>query len=499
MQLYEKLDFLMNITQTSNRLLAQELQVDPSLVSRLRTGTRGMPRNREQVRRMAECFARRCMIDFQRQALSELLGIKQALTMKSDQLSEILYYWLCGDTDSVGHFMRTLETLNVDGDRESSDVDSCSLSTSNSIYYGNDGKRAAARAVFQHLLSLSKPGTILLFADEADDWIIEDYSFTSGLQGWALELFQRGFRICQITPPIVSADQAFESLIRWLPAYITGQVEAYYYPRLRDNVHRRSMIVLPGEIAMLSNSTAGRRSSYATIVTTDRRLTKTYAEEFQDYLSLCRLMLHTYTTMETLMHCFTQFLACEGPRIQKLPSLSAETMPPELMDYCVERERSTGLNSLSSFFLQDMEVFKGEKDSLDFIDIARLASADEVRTGTVPVIASFGTEEMIYYTPETYVSHLQNILRMMELCENYHFVPLTGEADKDGMLMIKGETRALLVRAAAPFTTFEISQPEIVALCREHLLRTADKIGFGGIHRVKTMSQLRELIRILQA
>jgi len=43
MQFWEMLDFLMKTTQTSNRMLAQELKVDPSLISRLRTGDRNRP------------------------------------------------------------------------------------------------------------------------------------------------------------------------------------------------------------------------------------------------------------------------------------------------------------------------------------------------------------------------------------------------------------------------------------------------------------------------
>ena len=46
MQFWEMLDFLMKTTQTSNRMLAQELKVDPSLISRLRTGDRNRPRQR---------------------------------------------------------------------------------------------------------------------------------------------------------------------------------------------------------------------------------------------------------------------------------------------------------------------------------------------------------------------------------------------------------------------------------------------------------------------
>ena len=113
MQFYEKLIFLLNLTQTSNRMLAHELQVDPSLISRLRTGTRGVPHNREHIKVMSSYFARKCTTEYQRQALSEMLGIKLALTMKAEQLSEILYYWLCGDADEVGRFIHTFETFAV--------------------------------------------------------------------------------------------------------------------------------------------------------------------------------------------------------------------------------------------------------------------------------------------------------------------------------------------------------------------------------------------------
>ena len=107
MQFYEKLIFLQNLTQVTNRMLAHEIQVDPSQISRLRTGARGIPRNRDLIKAMSSYFAKRCNTEYQRQALSGMLGIKQALTLKKDQLSEILYYWLCGESAEVGRFIRT--------------------------------------------------------------------------------------------------------------------------------------------------------------------------------------------------------------------------------------------------------------------------------------------------------------------------------------------------------------------------------------------------------
>ena len=109
MQFYEKLIFLLNLTQVTNRTLARELKVDPSLISRLRTGARGVPKNKEHIKAMSSFFAKRCTTQYQKQALSGMLGIKQALTMKKELLTEVLYYWLCGETDEVGRFIRTFE------------------------------------------------------------------------------------------------------------------------------------------------------------------------------------------------------------------------------------------------------------------------------------------------------------------------------------------------------------------------------------------------------
>lgn len=120
-------------------MLAHELQVDPSLISRLRTGTRGVPHNREHIKVMSSYFARKCTTEYQRQALSGMLGIKLALTMKTEQLSEILYYWLCGDADEVGRFMRTFETFLVGEVDTSQKIESCDLKADNMAYYGKEG------------------------------------------------------------------------------------------------------------------------------------------------------------------------------------------------------------------------------------------------------------------------------------------------------------------------------------------------------------------------
>lgn len=505
MQFYEKLIFLQNLLQITNRMLAHELQVDPSLISRLRTGARGVPRNREHLKTMSSYFARRCNTEYQRKALSDVLGIKQALTAQEESLADILYCWLSEEsTDGVGRFMRTFESLDVEDKGSVGSSAPYNPSADNAVYYGNDGKRAAVRALYQHLRSLESPCTVYVMTDEADNWITEDYEFYQELQSWWMGLANLGFYFCYIAPPVSPVDLAFESLIRWIPVYMTGQAAAYFYPRLRDQVHRRTLVVVPGRIALISNSMAHQTTATATILTSDQRLTQTYLAQFQDYLSMCRPMLHTYTTHESLMHCFTRFLSMEGARIQKVPSLSADTAPPELIARCMEHMTQPDLDKLQRFYLQEFNHLKENRDNSEFIDITYLASADEVRKGTVPILLSYGSDSSpLYYTPETYCLHLKNILHILETRDHYHFIPIGKDRKAGSTLMVKEGQKALIVHRSHdahdfPLSVIEISQPEIVQLCQEHLLLFADRIGYADRYRIKIMSQIKERIKELQ-
>lgn len=498
MQFYEKLLFIMNLTQTQNKELAQAIQVDPSIISRLRNGKRGVPRNPELLRSMALYFSERCNTEYQRRALAETAGVKRIITAKRSQLSDFLFHWFSGNADGVERFMRTFESLKIE--EAASNVSSYSppiSSKGNFIYYGNEGKRAAVRALYQQLQTRQEPCTICILADETDDWLMEDYDFTASMQAGLLGCLQRGFEICHIIPSIYTGDQILESLSRWMPLYITGKVHAYFYPHIRDRLHRHTILLLPGQIALASHSMSGQTSSYASMLTTDPRLLQAIEAEFQDYLSMCRPMLNTYSQPRNLLQCVVNFHAAHGFCIQKLLSLSGVTAPLELIDNTIEQREDAELKDLGEIYYQEME--KQDRSHYNMIEIVHLASAEQVRAGTVPIVCTYGTAKRLYYTPETYALHLKNILHIMETCETYHFVPLEEPLEQESSIMVKENNKALLVHTSEPFTIFEISQPEIVALYREYLLRLAEKQGYTGIHRTRIKSRLRELIRELQS
>ncbi|MGN1097492.1 MAG: hypothetical protein ACI4SS_01195, partial [Clostridia bacterium] len=135
-----------------------------------------------------------------------------------------------------------------------------------------------------------------------------------------------------------------------------------------------------------------------------------------------------------------------------------------------------------------------------YIDMCRLATAEEVRAGIVPVAAPVeGCSGQLCYTPAAYSLHLKNIMRLMDRFENYFFLPLREKESMNYDLFVNESGMALIVCPRPLTTVLEISRPAMVDALREHLLRKADAVGYDGIQREKVRMELRALIQELDS
>lgn len=110
----EKLDFVMNLTKTSNSALAHAVSLDASYISRLRTGKRLMPKDNRMIQGMAAFLARRFTEDYQKKALSDTLKLRN-LPGDSSLLADEMTRWLLRDdadsTQQVGQFLSALSGM----------------------------------------------------------------------------------------------------------------------------------------------------------------------------------------------------------------------------------------------------------------------------------------------------------------------------------------------------------------------------------------------------
>ena len=490
----EKLSFLMHITQTSNKELAAELGVDPSMISLLRTGKRRPSKKSGQALRMAEYFARRCPAAFQRQALSEMLGQASiSPTMPAEALADALAHWLQGeDVQLAEAILSSIGTLPLQAERAAeTPVPAAAPESQTRFFYGEAGRREVMALMMQQLLEMESPGQVLTVVDDNLEWLLSDYPLMRRIQSGFLQLLERGFFFHQIMPPLNYINRYAESLQFWLPIYTTGQAKVYYYPRLRGNLYRHSIIVVPGRCVQYACSVALGSTSDVTLFSTDPQLVAAFEKQFQEHIALCRPSLNVHRDPVDLPLYLKDFVTREGDTVQAVGTLSPNSMPREMLERCV---RESGTAQL----LLELPRFEELLREGVYIDMCRIATAEQVRAGEVPMIADIGgASDGLRHTPKTYCMHLRNILRLMDQHENYFFLPLEQKDWPGYDLYVNDGGMALVVRTDISFLLLEIRRPPMIAALREFLMRKAENTGYDGMHREKIRMTLRALIQEL--
>ncbi len=504
MNFAEKLTFLINITSTSNKQLAIVAHVDPSLISMLRSGKRQVPKNNKYMDAVATYFSKKCVGNYQRIALSEALNRKYLpVQMDTEQLSAILFDWLTDSRDEVGQFLNTFEQFSFEEVKERKTVATKPDSLSRSLnysYFGDEGKRGAINTFLDILQAQDKPGTVLLSTDENLDWLYEG-DYHAQLMSQMLSLVKKGFRICYIAAPIQTAEQGFDTLSRWLPLHLTGQIDAYYYPRLRDVLYHRTMIILPGVASVLSSSIGNQTKNRYTLLSQDSRMLECFAGDFHDLLSRCKPMITTHSSegnAEDLLRCISQFESDRGNRIQQSTTLSSITAPLSLIQEVASNAPSQDTSAIIQTLSNAQERFVHSLADFEFIDIHSLASIEDIKEGKVPVGCEYLCQvPPIHYTPKTYIAHLQSIIYYIENYPNYHSVFRDRGPDIHAILVKEGR-QVILMRPGTPLTVFEISQPYVAESCREYLLQFS-KPPYSKCHGYsERLAMLKSMIQELE-
>lgn len=407
----------MNLTNTSNKELAEGISVDRSLISLLRNGKRKTPRNHDHIRHMASYFAKNCSADFQFHALTEML---------------------------------------------------------------------------------EKPTPIYFISDVNLEWLFEDYQFMSEFSDSLSAIFQKGFTLYHIMPSLNFMNRYVESLRYWLPIYASGHAKVYYYPRLRDNLYRRSLILIPG-LCVQATTSIGDETDLITVNSTDRVLVNAYDTQFHQQLALCRPALTSHHHPQEFSSCLRELLVNNTQVIHKSSKPTPYTLPRKFLDLFIDQLSDPDWKANLQTHRDDAVLFEEKLKHSEFFELCPLASPEDIRAGKVLFGLDIKTEENHpVYTPEIYAMHLEHILELTDKYENYHFIPIKSTERQDYNLFTSESGLTLLLNSSQPQFMLEIRRPELSHACHEYLMRMADLVGYAGIRRAKIRMQLKELIQELR-
>lgn len=498
MNFNDKFKFLMDITNTSNTALASAVGIDNSAVSLYRNGKRKCPRNKDVMRKMADYFAGSVKLNYQRKALALAADYSRFNHSRPvSEYSDMLYQWLTDELPMPNDLVDGILNENVypspsgyiHGIR-TIDV----VPNATSVLYRPEGKLQAIFSFVNYLLTLEDPKVVYVWVDDDIYSISDNKDIISSLQKLILSLIDYGYDICQISPSPANTTQFFEEFFYWVPAYLTGHVKSYYYPRMRDTLFSRINVVYPGYAAVYSDSLSSIPDKIFTVLTAESAIVSVKEIEFKTFLSYCHPTMNAYETAEEVSGCFQRILSAPVSHIQKGLSLPPTTMPEMLMNSFLNYNPDSLGVSMKTRYQRD-KMFGNMRN----IDICPLATAAQVISGRVPVIFPVVKQEIpIYYTPITYALHLRNIVEIMDTYPDYFFVPIDYNPDDNLCIIVNEDTEALLIRTALPCMVFDFSHPQLVRNFQEYLYHIANDAGYADINRKKIRAQLIELIDILE-
>ncbi len=504
----ERLGLLMAVLGVSNSTLARALSVDASLVSRWRAGTRTPAKVGTHLKAIAAYFAGQAKRDYQKAALCEVMGIPpdKRHSISSLELAQLLHAWLCGEAvpgpELVEGFIGRLEAFEGSKAGLPPAAAGKELPAGTplqaEVFYGIEGKRQGVIRFLSAVAAQKKPGVLLLYSDESIEWFTGDRIFLAEFVAHFFDVIARGNRVKIVHVVSRGLDEMLSAIDFWLPFYLTGAIDPYYCPRYREHFFRRTMFIAPGVAALTSSTLAGRENSAPNLFCTDPALIESLTGEFNEFLGICRPLMRIFTGDNPLglPELVTEFEEQPGDYICRSNTPTCATMPEEVFCRILGRAGMDGEKKEKMLSLQRAraralaEHIKLHK----YIEIVTLPSPGEVTGGRVlaepPDLFAGGP---LFYTPQEYKSHLENVVRLLEIYPNFHFCISRRSSPKNVRLAAKDEVGVIVAKTDLPSAVFAFNQQNMTNAFYCYLEEVVSGLPQGNQDRRKVIEILRDL------
>ncbi|MEA4933500.1 MAG: hypothetical protein VB071_08000 [Lawsonibacter sp.] len=506
-QFCEKLDFLMRLTNSTNSALSLSIKLDASHISRLRRGQRGALKDLTCIQSMAAYFARNCKEDYQRKALADVLHISPS-SFDGDTLALHISNWLTSklnyEAAAVKSFLAGFS--NVSSRQTMPRVDQPKKAplapppADTSVFYGVEGKRQASLYFLSEVIVQNKPQTLLLFSDEATDWMTESAEFAAKWTLLMTQLLSKGNHIKIIHTVSRDLDEMLSAIRQWMPLYMTGLLESYFYPKKRDGIYKHTRFVCPGVAAVVSSSVGTSMDCAANMFLRDKHAIQAYAEEFCQYLSLCKPLMRIYTAKDTAAY-FETLLEYEtetSDSLIKTESLSLLTMPESLVSGILARMDLNGFD-LRKLQRRRKQLFEASLMGNSFTEFAPMFTVEQVKRGAAKVAFSVMLlGDAASYTLEEYILHLEHLQSLLTHYDHFHLHLVKDEAPINYMVYAREALGAIVGKTSAPSVALAINETNLATAFWDYLKSMLGEKACQRPNNEESAKKLSDYIRQLK-
>ncbi len=433
MNFNEKFNLLMKMVHTTNFELAEVLEVDPSLISRWRTGERQVGNSSPYLPKIAQYFAQNAQEDFQKVAILELTGHHwEDKGVGERRMTKYLSQWLVDEPyidpkslttliDTIGNsanYYPSFETLPLPFEPGGEKM-------TREIFMGKKGLRQATTKLLLQAIRKENSGKSLqLFSNEPMDWITEDVEFARLWSYLAMKGIKNKIKIEIIHTLERQPKELIQAIEKWLPLYLTGAVKSYYYPSRKDNLFYHTSFYLEGVAMVRGNTVKGEADENFTYsYSDDPSQLNLFSNAFHLMKKGCRPLVNVFTEKNIKRYLAKNISFFTNPKgdVLTVQSDLLSGMDNALLERFFERGK-LDLETIETIIGNNNHRVEQINDTpgRSFKLVMSLPRITDVRKGIVPaIVPELLSGRTFFYTPEEYKDHLKNLIELMEKIDNF--------------------------------------------------------------------------------
>jgi transcriptional regulator with XRE-family HTH domain len=503
MKFHEKLNLLLNMFNITNYQLAERLQVDVSLISRWRTGNR-LPSDRSSnLEDLADHIIQVASRESELYSLMEQIGMPvNAQSEDTGSLHKTLISWFKDESTTkdlklIHQFMEKLDFFSYSSYMEPEDIlqpQSSDYSISN-VYKGIQGKREGILRFLNETLRM-EPTTICMYSDEPLSWLTGDIEFYMKWTKLLPQLLRKGHKVILVHSVEKDLAEITTVIEKWLPLYMSGNVESYYYPKLQGSPFRHTLFVAGESAALTSASLINMSDSALNNFHTDKDRILPLRETFQSLITLCQPLMKIYTDNNRIDY-FNTLLEGESvfsDTYSFSQSISTITLPVEIISD-VHKNAGWMKEKAEAFLLDRQELFKNNLISYKFVDIISLPSVEDIIAERVILdLSHFFPGGPIPYKPEQYRLHLLNVISILENYENYHVILLNQKLFSDIKILIRKNVFSIISKYSPRPVTMYINYEGITDGLYDYINERIKEADQKAYDRNQVLLRLKALL-----
>lgn len=472
------LDVLMSELSISNVAMARFMNLDSSLISRIRNGQRYPSNDIEFARETADLIVKSYLRDDYCEGYLKLFGSKD---INDENIYSYINSFLLNDNvhstkddtshENITNFLNKLNDFDLGQYIKAVKFDEIKLPTSpftvntSKMYIGIDSIRLANIDFLKTIVLNKNPRNIIMYSDLNVEKLAKDTEFS---KKWMIGLAMVIKRGCKINI-IHCLDRSFEDMMigleSWIPLYMTGQITPYYFKSKTNNVFGHTLFTAEDLVALEGSSINGYEEDASYYLTKK-------TDEVVNYYKRSKLMIKKASPLmniyreenreDFLKELFTE-LNKTGDWNNVLSTPSLATMSIELLKSILDRVQIN--DSIKQDILANhkklYDIFINCLSNNKVHDIMPLMSEEEFRDNPIIVqLPDICVGIDIRYTYEEYKRHLEDIEIINNTYDNYTY-EFNENSFSNIQIYIHKKNCVLIIKGNTPVVAFNIHNEKL--------------------------------------